>query len=414
MVRTIDRSADASAGLCDPADLWFDGLQAEIEQHFERCSTVVVEAVPGGGLSSFMRQVWRQNAAAGAALITRGSVRDGSVLKVVTCTESVTGDAAQVLAFLRARDLPGRAVLVIDDAHRMPTCALGDLLDGFFASDIAHRLVLGSQAVLCSPVTRALLGDLPERSDMSLPRLSNEEVVNVLGEAWHRLDDDARQLVLHTIAGVPARAHHLRCQVSRASHPGVLRIAKVENLCRGQIAEDIRRAYSACTQRLVAVALCTLLSGTDMLHQASVAAGIQGAALSDALEQSDALGLSTEHQPTARVVGLALSDVVAERLDYPAQRRLAEALLSVGISHQIVAAPDTTAASDSATVALSDAELRVAAKVSAGKTNRQVADDLFLSKRTVDTHLRNIFRKLGIESRQQLSAVLGDAESAPA
>ena len=55
---------------------------------------------------------------------------------------------------------------------------------------------------------------------------------------------------------------------------------------------------------------------------------------------------------------------------------------------------------------LTAAELRVAEAVGAGLTNAQAAQRLFVSPYTVDYHLRQIFRKLGISSRVQLSASL--------
>ncbi|WP_406054803.1 LuxR C-terminal-related transcriptional regulator [Streptomyces sp. NBC_01077] len=47
-------------------------------------------------------------------------------------------------------------------------------------------------------------------------------------------------------------------------------------------------------------------------------------------------------------------------------------------------------------------ERLIAGKVAAGATSKEVAATLFLSPRTIDTHLRNIYGKLGISSRRQL------------
>lgn len=52
---------------------------------------------------------------------------------------------------------------------------------------------------------------------------------------------------------------------------------------------------------------------------------------------------------------------------------------------------------------LSPAELRIARAVVAGMSNREVAALLFISEKTVEFHLHNVYRKLGIHSRTQLS-----------
>jgi DNA-binding NarL/FixJ family response regulator len=45
----------------------------------------------------------------------------------------------------------------------------------------------------------------------------------------------------------------------------------------------------------------------------------------------------------------------------------------------------------------------VARFVAQGLSNPEVASQLFLSRRTVDFHLRNVFAKLGISSRMELA-----------
>jgi DNA-binding NarL/FixJ family response regulator len=52
---------------------------------------------------------------------------------------------------------------------------------------------------------------------------------------------------------------------------------------------------------------------------------------------------------------------------------------------------------------LTDAERGVAALVAAGRTNREVAAELFTTVGTVEVHLTRIYRKLGVRSRTELA-----------
>jgi DNA-binding CsgD family transcriptional regulator len=75
----------------------------------------------------------------------------------------------------------------------------------------------------------------------------------------------------------------------------------------------------------------------------------------------------------------------------------------------------TTAHDPAAAAGLTAREREVCLLVAGGATNVEVAAALFLSRRTVEHHLRHIYRKLGVRSRSELAARFGPqaAQAAP-
>jgi DNA-binding NarL/FixJ family response regulator len=61
---------------------------------------------------------------------------------------------------------------------------------------------------------------------------------------------------------------------------------------------------------------------------------------------------------------------------------------------------------------LTGRELEVARLVADGKTNAEIAAALYLSPKTVETHLRNTFRKLNVSSRLQVARAVEQSDRA--
>jgi len=55
---------------------------------------------------------------------------------------------------------------------------------------------------------------------------------------------------------------------------------------------------------------------------------------------------------------------------------------------------------------LTEREIDVAGYVAAGKTNGEIARTISVTRRTVEFHVANIFRKLDLTSRVELAAML--------
>jgi DNA-binding NarL/FixJ family response regulator len=74
--------------------------------------------------------------------------------------------------------------------------------------------------------------------------------------------------------------------------------------------------------------------------------------------------------------------------------------------NELRASGETARRRDASSAAeLTPQELQVARVVRQGLSNRDAAAQLFVSPRTVDFHLRNVFAKLGVTSRAELATL---------
>lgn len=78
-----------------------------------------------------------------------------------------------------------------------------------------------------------------------------------------------------------------------------------------------------------------------------------------------------------------------------------EIVLPPGMAARVLAALASGRPATAPPDALSERESEVLARLARGLTNKDIADELFLSVRTVEAHLRSVFAKLGVRSRTE-------------
>jgi DNA-binding CsgD family transcriptional regulator len=102
-------------------------------------------------------------------------------------------------------------------------------------------------------------------------------------------------------------------------------------------------------------------------------------------------------EPLLRALDIAIAAGAA-----PLHERVRSELQAAGVR------PRRTVATGPA--ALTPSERRVAELAIAGGTNRRIAEDLFVTVKTVEVHLTSAYRKLGIRNRDKLASVLLSAQ----
>ena len=177
-------------------------------------------------------------------------------------------------------------------------------------------------------------------------------------------------------------------------------------------AGDLESARAAATE------LSTIASaiGASLLNAASAQAtgavllaegDVEGAAtwLCQAQEIWRDLGMPYEEAHTCLLMAGVCErrgDHEGRRLDVEAARRLFKQLNAEYCLARIGDQPKRP--TSEAVGSLSEREAQVLRLIASGKTNRAIAEELFISEKTVARHVSNIFDKLGVSSRSAATA----------
>ena len=178
---------------------------------------------------------------------------------------------------------------------------------------------------------------------------------------------------------------------------------------RALAADEVRRAESFGAPRAIGIALrAQALVGPPADRPDGLAAALDVLAPSPArLEHARVLvdlgaTLRAAGQRTAARKPLLEGLALAARCGATTLERRARAeLAAIGVRPRT---PER-----SGTDSLTPSERRVVEIAAAGSTNREIAQTLFVTEKTVETHLGRAFRKLDISSRRQLPNVLAHA-----
>jgi len=129
------------------------------------------------------------------------------------------------------------------------------------------------------------------------------------------------------------------------------------------------------------------------------------AALGEALAVHERVAMPLECARTQLVAGDVARRArrrVAAREHVENARRAFEALGAAPWTQRADAELARLGAARAAALDLTTAERQVAGLVASGRTNREVAAELYMGLRTVETHLSAVYRKLGVRSRGEL------------
>jgi DNA-binding CsgD family transcriptional regulator len=314
--------------------------------------------------------------------------------------QGAAGDAA-VSACLRGRLAYGRGDLkvaraALGGALKHPSVAGTDgvarlvgVLTDLGDLDTADRLIREHTPAAPAATTWATAVFGFARASLCAARNQRKEALEGFLETGRIL----RALGIDNPAALPWRSQAARCHALLGDRAAALALAaeEVELARRWGSPRALSTALAASGVVAVdpeaAIEAVTVLDGIDAeLHRAVALVDLGAVEL-----ETGAADRAREHLQD----GFALARVVGAR---PVWLRAARHIKRAGDRPDLGRIGGVTA--------LTAQERAAAERAAAGATNRQIADDMVLTQRTVEQYLTSVYRKLGITGRPQLAAAL--------
>jgi DNA-binding CsgD family transcriptional regulator len=328
-------------------------------------------------------------------------------------TTAAAHDTAVAAAGARAMVLLTRGRL--DDALR---CARGALA----AADAAEA---GGRGFAHAAVARVLLrlGQL-DAAAAELACTTARDPATSLERA--ALAEAAAELALARDDPLAAADHAFACgrllEQCRADHPGVTRwrslavraLAELRRTAEAQaLAEtDLRLARAAGAQAAISRALAArAIVGDPAVRPCRLAAA--AGLLAGEHAKDDRMALLLEHGDALRRAGhrAEARAVLRDALEF-AEEAGAELIAARARDALIAARERVDRPASRGVAALTVSERKVARLAAQGLSNREIAEQLWVTVKTVELHLTSTYKKLDLRSRRELARVLG-ADDAP-
>jgi DNA-binding NarL/FixJ family response regulator len=293
------------------------------------------------------------------------------------------------------------AARLLDNPHGLVWNLLNRSLAGFAAGDIELALTVGEEAVEVAReldasaasawaavafATSLLAADQPDRAAEVLLASGGIEL-RPIGGGWRAR---CLELLTRCLLASGKRTEATQAASAAVSCAEAIKLpmaAAMAHLAQAALMLDSSEPTDAADQALIAAAT---LEDVGNLFDAATARTLAGRALARAGSREEA---AAQLERSAA----AFDAFESPRLRAEAERELRK--LGRRIHHRT--RPGDT--DRSGVRSLTERELEVGRLVAEGKTNPEIAAALYLGPKTVETHLRNTFRKLNVSSRLQVA-----------